>query len=44
MTPVTDRVFLINHREPLDEAAERFSAWLEEAVVRSLKLWQDTAL
>ena len=44
VTPVTDRVFLINYKEPLDEAAERFSDWLEDAVVRGLKLWQETAL
>ena len=44
LTPVTDRVFLINYTEPLDEAAERFSDWLEDAVVRGLKLWQETAL
>ena len=44
VTPVTDRVFLINYKEPPDEAAERFSDWLEDAVVRGLKLWQETAL
>ena len=44
VTPVTDSVFLINYKEPLDEATERFSEWLEDAVVRGLKLWQETAL
>ena len=44
VTAVTDSVFLINYKEPLDEAAARFSSWLEDAIVRSLKLWQETAL
>ena len=44
VTPMTDSVFLINYREPLNEAKERFSDWLEDAIVRSLKLWQDTML
>ena len=44
VTPVTDSIFLINYKESLDEAAARFSDWLEDAVVRSLKLWQETAL
>ena len=44
VTPVTDSVFLINYKEHPDEAAARFSSWLEDAIVRSLKLWQETAL
>ncbi len=44
VTSVTDRVFLINYKEPLEEVSKRFSDWLEDAVVRSLKLWQETAL
>ena len=44
VTPVADSVFLINYKESLDEAAARFEDWLEAAIVRSLKLWQETAL
>ncbi len=41
---LTDGVFLINYKEFLDEARERFSDWLDDAIVRSIKLWQETAL
>ena len=44
VTPLTDSVFLINYKEPLEEVEVRFSSWLEEAIVRGLKLWQETAL
>lgn len=44
VTPVTDSVFQINYKETLEEAAARFSDWLEDAIVRGLKLWQETAL
>ena len=44
VTPVTDQVFLINYKEALAAASSRFSDWLEDAIVRSLKLWQETAL
>ena len=44
VTPLTDSVFLINYKESRDEAAARFSDWLEDAIVRGLKLWQETAL
>jgi len=44
VTPMTDSVFLINYKEPLDEAKERFFDWLEDAILRSLKLWQETVL
>ena len=44
VTPISKSVFLINYKEPLDEAKERFSDWLEDAIVRGLKLWQETAL
>ena len=44
VTPVTDSVFRINYKETLEEAAARFSDWLEDAIVRGLKLWQETAL
>jgi hypothetical protein len=39
-----DQVFLIIYKEPLPTASARFSDWLEDAIVRSLKLWQETAL
>ena len=44
VTPVTDSAFQINYKETREEAAARFSDWLEDAVVRGLKLWQETAL
>lgn len=42
--PVTDEPFLISYKESLDSATSRFSTWLEDAIVRSLKLWQTTTL
>ena len=44
VTAVTDSVFLINYKESSDAAAARFSDWLEGAIVRGLKLWQETAM
>ncbi len=44
VTAISESVFLINYKEPLAEATERFSDWLERALVRGLKLWQETAL
>lgn len=43
-TAVTDSVFLINYKESRAAIAARFADWLEGAVVRGLKLWQETAL
>lgn len=44
VTPLTDSAFLINYKESPEEAAARFSDWLEDTIVRGLKLWQETAL
>lgn len=44
VSPVADSVFLISFKESADEAKARFSGWLEEAIVRGLKLWQESAL
>ena len=44
VTPLVDEVFQINYKEPLDDAQTRFSDWLEEAILRGLKLWQETSL
>ena len=44
VTPVTDDVFQINYKEPRGSAEARFSDWLEVAIVRALKLWEETAL
>ncbi len=44
VTAVTDEVFQINYQEPLDEVRTRFVEWLEHAIVRGLKLWQETSL
>ena len=41
VVPATDEVFLINYKEPVEEAAARFSFWLEDAIVHSLRLWQE---
>ena len=43
VTPLTDSVFLLNYKESADEATARFSDWLENAIVRGLKLWQESA-
>ena len=43
-TPVTDDVFQINYKEAPDDAQARFSDWLEGAIVRGLRLWQETSL
>ena len=43
VTPLTDGVFLITSKEPLERTADRFSDWLEGALARGLKLWQETA-
>ena len=42
--PIVDEVFQINYKEALDDTAARFKYWLEGAIVRGLKLWQDTSL
>ena len=44
VTPVTDDVFQINYRESQEEAEERFLLWMENAILRSLELWQSNAL
>ncbi len=44
VTPVTDEVFQINYKESPEDAEARFLPWLESAIVRSLELWQSTAL
>ena len=44
VTPVTDEVFQINYKEPLADVEARFADWLEDAIVRGLKLWEDTSL
>ena len=44
VTPLTDSVFLIHYKESLAEAEQRFSDWLEDAIVRGLKLWQEAVL
>ena len=40
--PVSDRVFQINYKEPIEEASERFLAWLEPSLVRAVERWQAT--
>ena len=42
--PIVDEVFQINYKEALDDTEARFKYWLEGAIVRGLKLWQDTSL
>lgn len=44
VTPVTDDVFQINYKESQEEAEERFLLWMENAILRSLELWQSNAL
>lgn len=40
--PVSDGVFQINYKEPVEEARERFLVWLEPSLVRAVELWQST--
>lgn len=40
--PVSDGVFQINYKEPVEEARERFLVWLEPCLVRAVELWQGT--
>lgn len=42
--PVADELFLISYEESPDSARSRFAKWLEDAIVRSLKLWQTREL
>lgn len=44
VTPVADEVFQINYKEALADTKARFADWLEDAILRGLKLWQDTSL
>ena len=44
VTPIVDELFQINYKEALDDTEARFKHWLEGAIVRGLKLWQDTSL
>ena len=40
--PVSEEVFQINYKEPINEAGERFLTWLEPSLVRAVELWQAT--
>jgi len=40
--PVSEEVFQINYKEPMEEAGKRFLAWLEPTLVRAVELWQAT--
>ena len=42
--PVSDDVFQINYKEPLEETKARFLPWLERSIVRAIDLWQSTVL
>lgn len=44
VTLAADDVFQINYKENPDEIRTRFRDWLEDAIVRGLKLWQETSL
>lgn len=39
---VSDGMFQINYKEPIEEAKERFTDWLEPCLVRAVELWQGT--
>ena len=41
---LSDEVFQINYKEPLDELEPRFKAWLEVAIERGLARWEIVAL
>ena len=40
--PVSDGMFQINYKEPVEEARRRFLVWLEPGIVRALEGWQAT--
>ena len=40
--PVSDGMFQINYKEPIEEASRRFLVWLEPGIVRAVELWQET--
>lgn len=44
VTPIADEVFQINYKEAPADTKARFVDWLEGAILRGLKLWQDTSL
>ena len=44
VTSLSDGVFQINYKEPFAEVEARFADWLEDAIVRGLKLWEDTSM
>ena len=42
--PVTNSVLQINYREPMQQAQDRFSPWLEESIIRAIELWRISTL
>jgi hypothetical protein len=40
LTPLASEIFQVNYAEPQDQAASRFSVWLEDALVRGLETWR----
>ena len=42
--PAVDSMFQVNYKESSDEAQARFSDWLEDAIVRGIRFWKDTAI
>ncbi len=40
--PVSDGMFQINYKEPIEEANTRFLTWLEPSLVRAVERWQAT--
>ena len=38
---LTDDAFLINYKEPPEEAQKRFEPWLDKAVSAGLVLWKE---
>ena len=40
LTPLSSEIFQVNYAEPADQAAARFSAWIEEVLVRGLETWR----
>ena len=39
---VSDEMFQINYKEPMEEAKSRFLDWLEPSLIRGVELWQTT--
>lgn len=40
LTPLSDEIFQINYREPIEDARTRFSQWMEGLITTGLEIWR----